>query len=379
MKRLETLALIICATFLSSASIGVVAKGGKGGDDGSSGGSSSSGDSGSGTSDYVPSPYYTCLEERSDTNPFWLHQWMGTYYNGTIEISASIDASDANCSTQSSVITETYNGVLSILAPSNIEPKRYARDGEEPPIGNPFFFTLDGWNTTTTEAELVAQQNHLSHLPPAVKLDFSSVLGLRESMVDPYGLVALCEVGNITRSDSRYGFTCQYDEWEVMTQNGLYFEENQFSLPMRTCNDSVGTAPFIAERNASTLLHGDFTPTSADFRWDGRFKGEFSAEVIKRFGGRLAGEYSAPYFGYYNLKTTYGSFTMRFRGEVDTAHSHEMVLGSSEEVDWVEDANKTMASTLCAEFVEVAIAARPARDLWLTGMALVSWGMLWVI
>ncbi|KAH8661721.1 hypothetical protein BGZ61DRAFT_539544 [Ilyonectria robusta] len=334
--------------------------GGSGGDNSSSGGGDGGGDDGNGSA-----ANETCRREARYTSPLWLHRWVGTYYNGTIDVSLTIDSSNTSCSSQSAAVNETMNGVLSILEPSysGAETSDVSMLAE-----NPFIFILYGWPTTATQADLLGPRYYPSYLPPIVKLSLESLAMFRELEIGrlPSANVTrsnlpTCEVGNITNTDSGYSFTCQYG-----IEPRTFEDPSQFSVPLSACNDSR-TYPFTAQNDGSTLLRGTFNPDSADFSWDGSFIGAFQPYAIKSgFPFNTAREEPDEY--------QYGNFTVRFRGSVDAEHSHEMVVSSNRNVSWVEDAEKEEAATFCS----ASLAVNLRVETWLMYLLLGSSGFIWL-
>lgn len=48
-----------------------------------------------------------------------------------------------------------------------------------------------------------------------------------------------------------------------------------------------------------------------------------------------------------------GTFTMKFKGNVDAENSHQMVLGPGNNISWVEDVKKTNVTNFCTGALNV--------------------------
>ncbi|KFX88880.1 hypothetical protein V490_07362 [Pseudogymnoascus sp. VKM F-3557] len=297
----------------------------------------------------------TCRVEAELTSPFWLHRWIGTYYNGTIDVTVAVDHSGniSSCGERPTYFNETYTGVLSLLdakyagpAPEVIDPRSYV---------NPFVFLLDGWAPSTTQASLFANRSAESYLPPAVTLEMESVYWFRYKSLEvlPWDLQnellwPVCGVDNVTINPaSGYNFTCHYTD-------ELTSDYSQFSLPISACNDS-NTAPFIATNKYDYyhkgILRGTFNETYADFEWYSAFFGGFTTDPIRQWN---SSRYLNDNWTGHRSRHS-GSFTMKFKGGVDAEHSHKMVLGPGSNISWVEDVNKTKVNTFCAAALGVGV------------------------
>jgi hypothetical protein len=273
----------------------------------------------------------------------------------------------------------TYTGTLALLAPSYAGTPDYSDVTKHK---NPFIFLLTGWPSTTTSRDLLGARNDTSFLPPVVTLEFPSVLRFRKE--DAYRhpeerrtnfLPPLCEVGNTTRETDNYGFTCEYQslDREIMEYLALSLAESQFAIPIPLSNSCSSNTvktnnSFIAQNTERLSVRGSFNPTSADFAWEGRFKGGFSDKPIK------SRSIAAQYILGDEPNQRFGDFRIGFRGEVDEGWSHEMVLGDGASVDWVEDVNKTKAVVVCAA---KSMAVGRGGGLWGAGIVVAGWSVLW--
>ncbi|EEU33372.1 uncharacterized protein NECHADRAFT_89545 [Fusarium vanettenii 77-13-4] len=340
----------------------VVARRG-GGDSGGGGGSHGGfgdGDGGDddGESDPSQSDFNrTCQRKADFSSPLWLHRWIGTYYNGTIDLSLTVNASNTSCSDQSARVHQTYNGVLSIISPVYIDMTNSLAQGSRPL--NPFIVLIYGWPTNTTEADFLDYRPAPNHIPDDVNIYLETHYAFREYGItypSKTGIVMnspSCDVGNITSTNSGYGFTCQYGNLF-----GFDDDHSSFLVPLKACNDSdPGAAyPFTAYKDDNTLLRGEFGPESADFSWAGGFHGRFSG----------SGEGVRDIY-FIDTIDHIGNFTLRFKGSVDAEHSHQMAVKNGGNVSWVEDEAKLEANTFCS--VSVALRAK----MWFIGAILFSW------
>ncbi|KFY87105.1 hypothetical protein V500_07188 [Pseudogymnoascus sp. VKM F-4518 (FW-2643)] len=299
----------------------------------------------------------TCRAEAELTSPSWLHRWIGTYYNGTIEVTVHVDRGD-HCAEWPALFNETYAGVLSLLDAKYAGPASDIRHTSG--YTNPFAFLLDGWAPNTTQASLFANRSTESYLPPAVKLEMESIYWFRHFSLEvlPWDLqnehlTPNCKVSNATISAaSGYNFTCPY-------RGEPFSDDSQFSLPISACN-ATNTAPFIAgirrgyytyKMRSSSSLRGTFNEKSADFEWDLGFSGAFTTDPIRQWN-------SSTYLdivGGVRPDWQTGIFTMKFKGNVDNEHSHQMVLGPGSNLSWVEDVDKTKDNTFCAAALNVTL------------------------
>lgn len=183
-----------------------------------------------------------------------------------------------------------------------------------------------------------------------------------------------CEVVNTNISTaSGYNFTCRY--------RGDLSDSGQFSLPINTCNHS-NIAPFVAmnginlDGNTDTL-RGTFNEKSADFEWISRFYGCFTTDSLKQ---------RSTYYCEDRFSQT-GTFTMKFKGNVDAENSHQMVLGPGNNVSWVEDTKKSNATNFCAAALnETQNVTQNEEDLgvslhtttWMAAVIIVGWSLVWV-
>ncbi|KAI7759564.1 hypothetical protein LZL87_013509 [Fusarium oxysporum] len=140
---------------------------------GSSGGGSSGGDSSdSGLSPEEKARDEACRNEVGHTSPVWLHRWVGTYYNGTIELSIELDRCNGTCKESESTVNWELTGVLSILDP--MESVAGNRRPLVPRPKNPFIGVLYGWPQDANQSELLAHRDD-TFLPPSVNLAMETV------------------------------------------------------------------------------------------------------------------------------------------------------------------------------------------------------------
>lgn len=184
-----------------------------------------------------------------------------------------------------------------------------------------------------------------------------------------------CEVANTNISTaSSYNFICYYRE--------DLFDSSQFSLPISTCNHP-NTEPFVA-RNGRNLdgnrdtLRGTFNEKSADFEWISKFYGCFTADPLKQ---------RSTYYCSDGVEET-GTFTMKFKGNVDAENSHQMVLGPGNNISWVEDMKKTNVTNFCAPALNVTQNVTQNEEglgvislhstTWMAAAVIVCWSLVWV-
>ncbi|KAJ4029924.1 hypothetical protein NW753_013535 [Fusarium oxysporum] len=344
MLRFQLLTIALLAnTFYVQARRG----GGGGGDyDGGSsgGGGSSDGDSGgSGPSPEEKARSDPCRMEAGHTSPVWLHRWIGTYYNGTVEISVELDRCNGTCKKSESKANWELTGVLAIL-----DPMHAAAGNSRPYIPrpkNPFIGVLYGWSKDTNQSELLAKRDD-TFLPPPVNLAMETVSDFHynEFMygLDPSDTVSrsnpTCRVQDVTSTDDGYEFDCAYDGLGVYRAT----DSSQFTAPIHNSN---GSNPLVVEPANNTLLSGSFDPRSAEFQWRGpfhAFAGSFGQDSMRKSytpeRNYITGDEAA-----YT-----GNFTVRFIGTVDLEHSHEMVVKSGRDVSWDKDEEKVKNITYCS-------------------------------
>ncbi|KAL9561798.1 hypothetical protein ACKAV7_014060 [Fusarium commune] len=286
---------------------------------GSSGGGSSGGDSSdSGLSPEEKARDEACRNEVGHTSPVWLHRWVGTYYNGTIELSIELDRCNGTCKESESTVNWELTGVLSILDP--MESAAGNRRPLVPRPKNPFIGVLYGWPQDANQSELLAHRDD-TFLPPSVNLAMETVSDFHYNEVT---------VQEVTSTDDGYEFECVYDGLGVYRAT----DSSQFTAPM---TNSSGRNPLVAEPGNNTTLSGSFDPNSAKFEWRGPFNafaGSFGQDSMRKSytnERNYMSEDKAPYVG---------EFIVRFHGKVDLEHSHEMVVESRRDVSWDKDKEK---------------------------------------
>ncbi|RBR04370.1 hypothetical protein FVER53590_00110 [Fusarium verticillioides] len=362
MLRFQVLIIVLLANALYVQG----RRGGGGGSDydggSSGGGGSSDGDSGG---DSGPSPEEKarsdpCRMEIGHTSPIWLHRWIGTYYNGTVEISLELDRCNGTCQKSESKANWELTGVLAIL-----DPFHSAAGNSRPYIPrpkNPFLGVLYGWPKDTNQSELLAQRDD-TFLPPPVNLAMETVSDFHYEEVmyglDPSDTVSrsnpTCRVQNVTNTDNGYQFECAYDGLGVYRAT----DSSQFSSPVLNSN---GSNHLLVEPANNTMLSGSFDPQSAEFQWKGpfhAFAGTFGKDSIRK-------SYSTDRNRINEDETAYtGDFTVLFRGTVDLEHSHEMVVKNGRDVSWDKDKEKVKNITYCS-----AASGRLSYQLWGLGLFL---------
>ncbi|KAM6515612.1 hypothetical protein FALCPG4_013831 [Fusarium falciforme] len=339
---------LLIVTLLASA-LCVQARRGGGGDSDYDGGSSSGGGSSGGdSSDSGLSPEErardeACRNEVGQTSPVWLHRWVGTYYNGTIELSIELDRCNGTCKESESTVNWELTGVLSIL-----DPMHSAAGNRRPVVPrpkNPFIGVLYGWPKDANRSELLAHRDD-TFLPPSINLAMETVSDFQYNEVT-YGLNPsdtvsrnnpTCRVQEVTSTDDGYGFECVYDGLGVYRAT----DSSQFTAPM---TNSSGRNHLVVEPGNNTMLTGSFDPNSAEFEWRGPFNafaGSFGQDSMRKSytnERNYISEDKAPYIG---------EFIVRFHGKVDVEHSHEMVVESGRDVSWDKDEEKIQDVTYCS-------------------------------
>jgi hypothetical protein len=109
---------------------------------------------------------------------------------------------------------------------------------------------------------------------------------------------------------------------ESSGSEGLMTDLSEFSIPISACNDSTAS-PFIARNGNHTIMHSWFEKTWAEFKWEGQFDSEFDAGAIRQYNSS----------SYAKSGSGNGTFTIRFKGNVDPEHSHTMLFGMGNEVN----------------------------------------------
>lgn len=360
MAYLSTLRIqLLIVTLLASALCVQARRGGGGGGDYDGGSSSGGGSSDGDSSDSGPSPEEkarndACRMEIGHTSPVWLHRWVGTYYNGTIEISIELDRCNGTCKESESTVNWELTGVLSIL-----DPMHSAAGNSRPLVPRPknlFIGVLYGWPKGVNQSELLAHRDD-TFLPPSVDLAMETVSDFHYNEVmyglNPSDTVSrnnpTCRVQDVTSTDDGYEFECVYDGLGVYRAT----DSSQFTAPM---TNSSGRNPLLVEPGNNTMLFGSFDPNSAEFEWRGPFNafaGSFGQDSMRKSyttERNHISEDKAPYMG---------EFIVRFHGKVDLEHSHEMVVKSGRDVSWDKNEAKIQNVTYCS-----AALGRFSYSLW---------------
>ncbi|CAG7562556.1 unnamed protein product [Fusarium equiseti] len=326
--------LIITITLLANALCVQARRGGGGGDDydggssnggdSSNSGSSSDGDSGnSGPSPEEKARNDVCRMEIGHTSPVWLHRWVGTYYNGTIEISIELDRCNGTCKESESTVNWELTGVLSILDPMHPAPGNSRPYVPRPK--NPFIGLLYGWPKGVNQSELLTHRDD-TFLPPSVNLAMETVKDFQYNEVmyglNPSDTVSrdnpTCRVQDVTSTDDRYEFECVYDGLGGYRAT----DSSQFTASI---TNSSGRSLLVVEPGNNTMLSGSFDPNSAEFEWRGPFKafaGSFGQDSIRPSYTTARNHISVDKASYV------GEFIVHFYGKVDREYSHEMVFKS---------------------------------------------------
>ncbi|KAG0641959.1 hypothetical protein HOY80DRAFT_1109498 [Tuber brumale] len=299
---------------------------------GSEGGSSSGSSSGSGSSSSSSSgsgggsSSSRCYDSTTGlsgnaSDPFdymyrnqWLYKFVGSYYNGSVEIEATIDMEDVSCDDQRPVFKQKLDAVLMV--------------GQQPPdlsgssLG-PYMFSLVGWKSGTRPGG--TPDSETSWVSPDARLIFESVYNSRGSYTK-YATWAL------TNQKSGNGYT-----FGALTNESSFYDNSRTVFSISPCNGSQPVDFHMEAYDRSsftfktpeeyaqnrTRADGAFDDSSATLSITGKFSGKFK-NWYTRYAITSAND------------PKYGTYKLKFSGNLDRPHSHALST-SGQTPSWTEN------------------------------------------
>ncbi|PUU84001.1 hypothetical protein B9Z19DRAFT_1118532 [Tuber borchii] len=299
----------------------------RGGGDSSGGSSSdrSGGDGSSGTGfdffspsgDDRSSDCYNVTAGRigNTTDPFndiytnqWLYKFVGSYYNGSVEVEATIDAKDVSCEEQRPVFKEKLDAVLMV--------GEQLTDLREP-NPSPYMFSIVGWKEGTQPGGMPDFET--KWVSPDARLMYDSIENARGRSTGT--MIPKDADWTVTNQKSGNGYSFE----AIFTETADQFVRDSFTiLSLNSCNGSqpvdflmeaIDKPDFLSKdpegfAQRRTRANGTFDGTSATLSIGGQFDGKF-----RNWYTRLSDVPS---------KSKYGTYKLKFSGNLDRSHSHAL-------------------------------------------------------